>query len=266
MRTIKLLMLIIFIIFNLSQSMQVWGKESGPGNGTDYVEVLFAQAKVEVAKLLDKLSKESLSKLQIDPLYTEWLTEDVNGSARYIKFKFYSKVVKYQFQDAPCTDEFGKESGICFYINPDNSLLVIISKLKNKLTTLDQAKIMILHEIGHFTGELDHLFLDEFGARFISAMNANRQFEILTSTVNGRDVYISAFEGKKQCDAGVSNLAMSLKEQVKTELYEKCLLSNLVCNLEQIVFSYSGVVNFVVGVGYDMSASCTVKGVLKGLK
>jgi hypothetical protein len=257
---------IFFLVLSSFFLTSVNAIESGPGNGTDYVEVLFADAKVKVNKLLESISNEGINKLSIDNLYKDWLSHDINGNSRLFLMKFYSKKIKYVFQSLPCSDDFGKLSGICFYIQDINNPIVIISKERNIHTTLEQAMIMLLHEIGHFTGELNHLFLDEFSAEIVTAINTTPTFQIVKVEDTTSEVYASIFKGKEECDKGVSELAKLVKSNVENKMRVYCLENNLKCDLENAIFTYTGTMNRRAGVGYDMSVSCRVQGVVKGVR
>ncbi len=257
---------IFFLVLSSCFFISGFAIESGPGNGTDYVEVVFADAKVKVGKLLDSISNEEMNKLEIDDLYKDWLSRDINGNTRLFLMKFYSKKIKYIFQSQPCSDDYGKLSGICFYNQDTNNPIVIISKERNINTTLEQAMIMLLHEIGHFTGEMNHLFLDEFSAEIVAAKNSTSSYQIVKEEDFTSQVYASIFNGKEECDKGVSEQAKLVKSSVENKLRIYCLENNLKCDFENAIFTFAGTMNWKTGVGFDMSVSCRVQGVVKGVR
>ncbi len=226
--------------------------ESGPGNGTDFVKVLFANAREEAITILSDLTVESIDYLQMSEYFKEWLKEDVQGSSRFVKLKFYAKTFKFHFQKEPCPDE----NSICFYQNKEP--LVVVSLDENQNTTEKQAVAMILHEVGHFTGEEDHLFLDRFASELIA--NSREPFVII-SEENKR--YVSnIFAAANNCEKGIGDQVENLKEVIKLKLFKRCLERDLSCSSQSIVYSFSSRLA-ELGINFNSASVCRGTGLLK---
>ncbi len=249
----KLLNTFLFILVSLSAfASPLLNSESGPGNGTDFVKVLFANARIEAIELLAGINEDTIDHLEIDDYFKEWLLTDIEGSPRYIKLKFYADNFDFKFQDEACPDE----NSICFYKEPN--ALVVVSLDENQNTTEKQAVTMLLHEIGHFTGEYDHLFLDRFGAALVAT--SNHQF-IIVERSNKRFVP-SVFEAANSCERGSGEQVENLNQKIKTSIYEECLKRKLNCDLSEIEFSYEAILPSI-GLGFDSTSVCKAKGLLK---
>ncbi len=230
-----------------------WNSESGPGNGTDYVKVLFANARSEAMEILNDISIDTIHHLEVDDYLKEWLLEDIEGSPRYIKLKFYASEFKFKFQDEACPDE----NSICFYKKP--SPLVVVSLDENNLTTEKQAVTMLLHEIGHFTGEYDHLFLDRFATELVKV--SSEPF-VIVEKINKR--YVSQiFEASNNCERGEGEQVEAIRKQIEFSLLEKCIKRKLLCAKKNILYSFSAQLP-TLGIGFDSTSICMGKGILKG--
>ncbi len=258
MKKLFILMMTILSAYILSgpvYTAPILNSESGPGNGTDYVKVLFANARVEAIELLEGLNADTISHLEIEDYFKEWLLDSVEGSPRYIKLKFYAKNFKFKFQEDPCP----AENSICFYLNPDP--LVVVSMKENQATNEKQAVTMLLHEIGHFTGELDHLFLDRFAAEMVETSES--QF-VVVELQNKRFVS-SIFEAANQCERGSGEQVESLKTRLNQNIQEQCIKRKLSCDLTKVEYSFSAELPSI-GLGFDSTTLCTGKALLKALR
>ena len=251
----KYLILLSYVLSLFTFGAPILDSESGPGNGTDYVKVLFANARVEALKILEGINADTIEHLDIDDHFKEWLRGDVEGSPRYIKLKFYAKNFIFKFQDETCP----QENSICFYTSPVP--LIVVSLDDNQNTSERQAVSMLLHEVGHFTGELDHLFLDRFGAQLVQTSEA--QF-VVVELQNKR--YVSSiFEAANRCERGEGEQVENLKRSLRLELKEQCMKRKLSCDLDEIEYSFSANLPSI-GISFDSSSLCRGKALLKALR
>jgi len=253
MKVLNFLILLLLTFMTTHIQSAVWNSESGPGNGTDYVKVLFANARSEAIEILNDISSDTIDHLEVDDYLKEWLLEDIEGSPRYIKLKFYASEFTFKFQDEACPEE----NSICFYKNP--SALIVVSLTENSITTEKQAVTMLLHEIGHFTGEYDHLFLDRFATELVKISSAPF---VVVEKINKR--YVSQiFEASNHCERGQGEQADALKKQIEFALLEKCAKRKIQCFKKDIVYSFSAELP-TLGMGFNSTAICMGKGLLKG--
>ena len=228
--------------------------ESGPGNGTDYVKVLFAEAQFEINKnLLPIASPDSLA---VSAEVKAWLGNSVDGESRLDRLKFYLRKMDLQFQEASCSDGSGKPATICFFPGPT----VLISLAGNRMTTASQAAAMLVHEAGHFTGEMNHLFLDRAGVEIAEAAKMPGYF---SADFSRTEIVANVFSEKDACDAGTSALAIQLKKAAAAELARQCAEKNYACAIEKADFLFQGEAEYKEGRGYTMRVTCAVKGILK---
>ncbi len=243
---------ILFLISLRGFAAPVLNSESGPGNGTDYVKVLFANARQEASELLSSITEDTIKHLEVEDYFKEWLMAEVEGSPRYIKLKFYADNFEFKFQDAPCPDE----NSICFYKDP--TAMVVVSMNENQNTTEKQAVTMLLHEIGHFTGEYDHLFLDRFGAALMAT--SHHPF-VIVKKENKRYVP-SVFEAANSCERGEGEQAENLKPKIQMAISEECLKRNLQCNVDDIEYAFEATLPSL-GLGFDSTSICKAQGLIK---
>lgn len=222
--------------------------ESGPGNGTDYVKVLFAEAQFELNRAL--LPVDSVEALSLSPEVRAWV------APRFGQLKAYVRKMELRFQEAPCSDGSGKPASICYFT--DDGDYVVVSLAENKHTTRAQAMAMLIHEAGHFTGETDHLLLDRVGVELTQALAEPR---LLIAEASATEIVANIFEAKEGCDSGRSGLAERLRKEALLGLQRQCAERNASCDLARAEFLYHGEQEFREGRGFSMKVTCSVKAV-----
>lgn len=227
--------------------------ESGPGNGTDYVKVLFAQARLDLLNEVSNVDDNAVQTYNLDPDVKSWLLTIQNGQSRWSGIKYYLHAMELRYQQDPCTDFSQKPASICFFNQDPADPYVMISLQENKLTTENQAQAMLIHESGHFIGEPDHLFLDRVGVQMVAAMQAP---SVLVAEENSTETVADPFTGKSGCDAGTSEQAQLLKQKLVMDLSIQCGDRKITCDTSQVQVVYTGTANFTPGVGYDMTVTC----------
>ena len=244
---------IALFVFLLSASLLQAGPvdQSGPGNGTDYVKVLFAEAQLGVVRTLTPVT--SLNGLGLSDEARGWLEGNAQGDTRFNRLKYWLRVMDLRFQQEPCTDFTKKPATICFF-HDEAGPYVMISLAGNKMTTESQARAMLIHEAGHFTGETDHLLLDRVGVALVEAL---REPAYLFADASSSDVVANPFTGTDDCEKGVGPQAASLRDQVRIELLLQCSNRSLQCDVSKISYAYQGENHF-----QEMKVTCLVRGVL----
>ncbi len=233
--------------------------QSGPGNGTDYVKVLFAEAQYNLLKSSVSINDAELAELPLAKELKDWLSQMQGSETRFAVLKRYLRTMELRFQSEPCTDFTKRPASICFFDDEPLNPYVVISLEENKLTTREQAAAMLIHEAGHFVGEKDHLFLDRLG---VQLENVLRTPNVLIAEAQSKELVANPFAAKEACDAGQSAQAKMLKAQVSAQLVEQCRVHNLACDLEKIEFTSFGETHFEPGIGIDMNVRCSVRGLL----
>jgi hypothetical protein len=235
------------------------GDQSGPGNGTDYVKVLFAEAQYDVVRALTPLNDASLAGLGLPAETLNWLTGKSQGDTRFARIKYWLRRMDLRFQDGPCGDGSGKEATICYFFTPTNDPYVVISVNLNRMTTKDQAMAMLIHEAGHFAGEPDHLLLDRVGVSLVAATKVPSS---LFADASSTEVSVNPFQGKADCDAGQGDQAKNLRNQAKFNLLAQCTQRDLTCDPAKIQFAYQGTNEYEDGSGFQMKVTCLVRAIL----
>ncbi|RZA05868.1 MAG: hypothetical protein EOP11_11770 [Proteobacteria bacterium] len=223
--------------------------ESGPGNGTDYVKVLFADAQFELNRAL--LPWESADGWALSPPVAAWLSLD-----RFTSLKGYTRRMELRFQAGACSDESQKPASICFFT--DDGPYVVVALSENRHTSREQAMAMLLHEAGHFTGETDHLFLDRMGVELVNALRAPR---LLVGEASETEIVANIFAAKADCEAGRSSLAARVKEEAALSLARQCAERNLACEGGGTDYLFHAAQEFKDGVGFSMKVTCSAKAV-----
>jgi hypothetical protein len=231
--------------------------ESGPGNGTDYVKVLFAEAQNVLNQRMSGLNQAQVRGLQVEESTKRWLVENLpSPNGRWSQLKFFLSNMRLAFQNAPCEDSSGRQSSICFFNQNPEDPYVMISVLENKNTTPTQAMAMLIHEAGHFTGEMNHLFLDQVGVQLVQALFAPRSFAFSLSST---ELTANIFQAKRDCDEGVGDQAKHLREQALLKLAELCRNHGKDCDLTKAQTAYTGSLVYENGVGFTMKVTCELK-------
>lgn len=244
----------LFLFF----SLQTFA-ESGPGNGTDYVKILFAESQYTLLSTISSIGDAGINNLEIDSTIKAWLLANVDNTSRWQLIKYYLRTMDLQYQQEPCSDFSKKPASICFFNEAGKNPYVMISLQENKMTTKTEAMAMLIHEAGHFTKETDHLFLDHVGVALVAALQAPT---LLMADAENTDTVAAVFLEKDQCDAGASNQAQLLKKQVLMDLTIQCQRKQLSCDLQKTQFVFQGIANSKPGVGFDMTVTCKVRAVL----
>jgi hypothetical protein len=231
------------------------GAESGPGNGTDAVKILFAEAQNKLSDLVSSVSVEDLKSTDLDSRTRNWLQQD----AHWDTLKFYISHIRLAFQIAACEDSQGRTSSICFYDQNPKDPYVIVSLSENKNTSSEQAMAMLVHEAGHFLGEMDHLFLDRLAVQLVHALLEPKIFSV---TVSSTEIVSNVFTARDECEAGRSRQAQSLLKQAQVRLTESCQTHHKTCDLKQVITAYAGRIESEPGVGFTMKVTCELKAIL----
>lgn len=254
-----LVYLISTLVFLFSVSLVHAGPDqSGPGNGTDYVKVLFAEAQYDVVRALAPIDDASLPSLGLPAEAQGWLLGQSQGASRLSRVKYWLRRMDLRFQQGPCSDDSGKPASICFF-NPPDDPYVVISLLENKMTTRDQAMAMLIHEAGHFAGEPDHLLLDRVGVALVAATKVPAA---LFADASSTEIVGNPFQAKADCDAGTGAQAKSLRDQARLALLRQCTDRGLSCDAGKIQYSYQGENLFKDGQGFEMKVTCLVRAIL----
>lgn len=172
----------------------------GKGNGTDFLETLFAKAKVMASENLNSIDVADIKYLPISKRNKKWLSKDhpdfdTNLEALQVYISSLSISFK-EFGEGGCEDpDSDNTHGICFYDDDPRISKVIISKDRNTALlahlndqdtelidytdvqinkSLQLAMAMLIHEAGHFVGEKHHIKLDNLGAQ-IAAIPSVKQ-------------------------------------------------------------------------------------------
>lgn len=222
---------------------------SGPGNGTDYVKVLFADAQFELNRSL--VPYENADALTLSAPVSAWL-----GGSRFTELKRYAHVMELRFQEEPCSDGSGAPASICFFT--EGGPYVIISVNENKHTTRSQAMAMLLHEAGHFTGETDHLFLDRMGVELVRVLEAPR---LLVAEASETEIVANIFSAKADCEAGRSLTSQRVRKEAELRLSRQCAERNLGCGSGTVEVLYHASQEFKEGTGFSMKVTCGAKAV-----
>jgi hypothetical protein len=178
--------------------------QMGPGGsaGGDNVEPLFIKAQKDAVQIVDAIKSDKIDQLPINPPYQTWLSTGDHLS----KLQFYVEAIKLSFQDAPC-NEGGAPRSTSFGYSASGQPQMCVSRSYNRSTTPDQAKALVIHEAGHFTGEMDHIFLSELGVELVSQELAKPKLftedcdvGYLGGADNDDNVYYRADnDGEKRC-------------------------------------------------------------------
>lgn len=224
--------------------------ESGPGNGTDYVKILFAEAQFETLRNLEGVGVTELAGLSLSPEVRHWL------SSRISKLQPQLRRINLKFQAGPCGDAREKTASICFFREEEDFVLISIER--NLLTTKAQAMAMLIHEAGHFLGEMDHLLLDRVGVELVGALEAPT---LILADVEATEIVANVFQAKADCDSRTSESARALAARARTDLLAQCEKKRVRCADERIHTQSLGEVHFEDGKGFDMRVTCRVRAV-----
>lgn len=228
---------------------------SGPGNGTDYVKVLFADAQFELNRAL--VGVENPGEFALSAPVAAWLkSRAADGEGRFAGLRRYVRTMELRFQDEPCSDGSGKPASICFFT--EGGPYVMISVQENKQTTRDQAMAMLLHEAGHFTGEMDHLFLDRMGVELTGALKSPH---LLFGEASDTEIVANIFSAKEECEAGTSALARRVRQEANLDLARRCEEKRSDCRSGSTEYIFHGVQEFKEGTGFTMKLTCQVKAI-----
>ncbi|MGZ3651370.1 MAG: hypothetical protein ACXVB9_19225 [Bdellovibrionota bacterium] len=227
--------------------------QSGPGNGTDYVKVLFADAQYDVVRMLTPIDDSGLPSLGLVPEVYGWLTGTAQGASRFTRVKYWLHEMDLRFQQEPCTDFTKRPASICFF-NDETGPYVMVSLQENKMTTKDQAMAMLIHEAGHFTGEKDHLLLDRVGVALVQTVKLPGA---LFADASSSDFVANPFQATEDCEKGTGTQAKALQSQVRIQLIKQCSDRGLACEDKAISYAFQGENNF-----QEMKVTCLVRGVL----
>ena len=166
MKTLNKMLILVMIFMALAAITQA----DEVGNGGDTVELVYIEAAAQVRNKLNPLQDNMVFVLRIDPDVKDWLLEKVETRSRLGHLKRLARFLErdtMQFVDGPCIEPSGALRPIT-YIGDEYAPRVCISRSLNQTTTVEQATALLLHELGHGTGEKDHIFLSDFGRQMAS--------------------------------------------------------------------------------------------------
>lgn len=272
MRTVKSVVLVdrkralafFLAVFLPSVSLARWIDESGPGNGTDYVKVLFAEAALNDVRLFQRTSLQTLKDSTLPPDIKNWLLNRGRESTRFEKLQTVLQNIELRFQSDFCSDETRKPATICALVNTMGSTQypVVISLENNRLTTPQQAMAMLIHEAGHFIGESDHLYLDRVGVELVQQMKPR---PLIIQDADSTVFAVNPFLSQEECNQGISSQALSLRAEVQRQIVERCLtqgINGIDCQPSRIQWIFTGEPEFIVGRGFTSRLKCHARGVL----
>lgn len=250
---------VLVVLLFLNVGSLAWaGGDSGPGNGTDYVKVLFAEARHLLNQNLSDVHAAEVKSMQVDEDVRNWLLSPVeNGSQRIEVVKAYLQILELRFQSEPCQDYQGRTSSICFFQEQGKNL-VVVSLEQNRQTTSDQAMAMLIHESAHFTGEMDHLFLDKVGVQLVSQLTKN----LIVVSRQSIEIVPNIFVEKSLCESGQSEQAQVLFKLAQQDLQIRCAQRNMNCDISKANVAYNADPEWIFGVGFTLRLACTVRLVL----
>lgn len=244
-------------VFFLNQ-LAFAGGDSGPGNGTDYVKVLFAEARQLLNQNLSDVHAAEIKTMQLDEDVQNWLLSPTeNGSRRIELVKAYLQILDFRFQNEACEDSQGRKSSICFFQEQGKNL-VVVSLDQNRQTTSDQAMAMLIHESAHFTGEMNHLFLDKVGVQLVSQLTKN----LVVVSRQSVELAPNIFLAKSLCESGDSDQAQVLLKLAQQDLQIRCSQRNQSCDVAKATAAYSADPEWIFGIGFTLRLTCTVRLVL----
>jgi len=243
------------LVFLFSASMlNAKPDQSGPGNGTDYVKVLFADAQYDVIRMLTPVDADGLKTCGLSAEVYGWLSGQAQNDTRFNRVKYWLHAMDLRFQQEPCTDFTKLPASIC-YFKDQAGPYVMISLQENKMTTKDQAMAMLIHEAGHFTGEPDHLLLDRVGVALVQTLKLPGS---LFADASSSDIVANPFQATDDCEKGAGPQAKSLREQVRIALLKQCSDRGISCDDSKISYAFEGENDF-----QEMKVTCLARAVLK---
>ncbi|MGK5088687.1 hypothetical protein WDW86_14105 [Bdellovibrionota bacterium FG-2] len=128
------------------------------------MEPLFIQAKKDAAGILNSIHFDRIDYLPIQDYFKTWLKE----GDRLSKIQFYADAMTLNLQEEPFMED-GLPRGTGFDSSDPNDPKLIVSRTLNTQTSPDEAIALVIHEAGHFTGEMNHLFLSRLGVQLQKA-------------------------------------------------------------------------------------------------
>ena len=258
MKTVSRFVLTMLFLSVGAGSSSWAGGDSGPGNGTDYVKVLFAEARHLLNQNLADVHAAEIRSMQLEDDVRNWLLSPTeNGSQRIEVVKAYLQILELKFQNEPCQDSQGRTSSICFFQEQGKNI-VVVSLEQNRQTTSDQAMAMLIHESAHFTGEMNHLFLDKVGVQLVSQLTKN----LIVVSRQSIELSPNIFVAKSLCESGESEQAHVLLKLARQDLQIRCAQRNISCDLSKASPAYTADPEWIVGVGFTLKLTCTVRLVL----
>lgn len=254
----RLILTLLFLSLSLGNSSWGAGGDSGPGNGTDYVKVLFAEARHLLNQNLSDVRAAEIGSMELEDDVKNWLLSPMeNGSRRIEVVKAYLQILELRFQNEACQDSQGRTSSICFFREQGKNL-VVVSLDQNRQTTSDQAMAMLIHESAHFTGEMDHLFLDKVGVQLVSQLTKN----LIVVSRQSIELTPNIFMAKSLCETGESEQAQVLFKLARQDLQIRCAQRNINCDLSKANAAYTADPEWILGIGFTLRLVCTVRLVL----
>ena len=253
MKNLFIYFIAAFVFLFSASLLQAARDQSGPGNGTDYVKVLFADAQYDVVRMLTPIDDQSLPSLGLSDEVQSWLLGSAQDEFRINRVKYWLHQMDLRFQQEPCTDFTNLPASICFF-KDESGPYVMISLKENKMTTKDQAMAMLIHEAGHFTGETNHLLLDRVGVALVHAVKMPGS---LFADATSSDIVANPFQATDDCEKGNGAQVKALKGQVRIALLKQCSDRGITCDDKKISYAFQGENNF-----QEMTVTCLVRGVL----
>ncbi|MBI3017922.1 MAG: hypothetical protein HYY62_08055 [Deltaproteobacteria bacterium] len=206
------------------------------GNGGDPIELVYIEAAAQVRNKLNPLQDNMVFVLRIDPDVKDWLLEKVETRSRLGHLKRLARFLErdtMQFVEGPCVEPSGALRPIT-YIGDEYAPRVCISRSLNQTTTVEQATALLLHELGHGTGEKDHIFLSDFGRQ----MATSEATSGIRLREDGKQVIVELTNG--QLYPGGYSIS-SYQNDIFSTVYNK-ELSDAACQ----IYGYDGSLTFTI--------------------
>jgi len=131
------------------------------------VELLFIKAKKDAATFVDSLQTLDPASLSLSEGFKTWLKDP----GRLAKLQVYLRTMSLSFIDEPCMEQ-GRPRSASYDDSDPLKPRMLVSRSANRGTTPSEALALVFHQVGHFTGEADHLFLQEFGVEMAMLQEA----------------------------------------------------------------------------------------------
>lgn len=241
-----LVYLITAFVFFFSASLLY--ADSNPSAET--VKVLYADAQYDAIRGLAAIDDAGLARLGLAQDIEAWLLAPVEGGSRFSRLKFWLRRLDLRFQSGAC-DESGHPANLCL-TNGGNDPVVTISLQGNRMTSRDQAKAALIHQVGHVLGEADHKFLDRVGSALVRVAKAPA---VLFADYAGVDITANQFQARSDCEVGESAIAQNGRKLTRFNILRQCADIGLRCDGKKVQFMFQSAAQ-------DLRVTCLVRAIL----